>query len=247
MRQVAGASLPDRGPLVVDDGCCAADELALEAVTDRRLENSCGHRVEFPADSRTASTPAPSPGAPTALERKEDHEGEHYRRHGVDHRDSVLALRGASENSEVPSWRWRRTRSLAVIAAVTATTRMIGASQVSTGHYFRRLHPVSTGIRAQERNGGDRPITSIHAVQGCPHWDSNPDCADFKSAASANWAMGALQIRARSSLPSLQNLALYTAVIPQHSRAHLYSSSGRCPPFRLNDRTPEGRSNHWAA
>lgn len=25
----------------------------------------------------------------------------------------------------------------------------------------------------------------------CPHWDSNPDCTDFKSAASAGWAMGA--------------------------------------------------------
>ncbi|MDT5124656.1 MAG: hypothetical protein QOH54_300 [Mycobacterium sp.] len=30
----------------------------------------------------------------------------------------------------------------------------------------------------------------------CPHWDSNPDLADFKSAASANWAMGASQFRA---------------------------------------------------
>ena len=25
----------------------------------------------------------------------------------------------------------------------------------------------------------------------CPQWDSNPHLADFKSAASANWAIGA--------------------------------------------------------
>ena len=33
-------------------------------------------------------------------------------------------------------------------------------------------------------------VAHLHILQ-CPHWDSNPDCADFKSAASANWAMGA--------------------------------------------------------
>lgn len=33
----------------------------------------------------------------------------------------------------------------------------------------------------------------------CPHWDSNPDCDDFKSPASADWAMGAL----KTTVPSL--------------------------------------------
>jgi hypothetical protein len=28
----------------------------------------------------------------------------------------------------------------------------------------------------------------------CPHWDSNPDWTDFKSAASADWAMGAQRL-----------------------------------------------------
>ena len=36
------------------------------------------------------------------------------------------------------------------------------------------------------------PATSAYL---CPQWDSNPHCADSKSAASANWAMGALQLR----------------------------------------------------
>jgi integrase len=44
-----------------------------------------------------------------------------------------------------------------------------------------------------------RDTETVHGINGsgfsqvdrCPHWDSNPDWADFKSAASANWAMGA--------------------------------------------------------
>ena len=31
----------------------------------------------------------------------------------------------------------------------------------------------------------------MQGVNKYPHWDSNPDWTDFKSAASAGWAMGA--------------------------------------------------------
>ena len=54
--------------------------------------------------------------------------------------DSEPALRGASVN-QPPSGARRRTSSLAVIAAVTATTRTIGAIQVSTADYFTMAAP----------------------------------------------------------------------------------------------------------
>lgn len=33
-------------------------------------------------------------------------------------------------------------------------------------------------------------ISTTFANNTSPHWDSNPDCIDFKSTASAGWAMG---------------------------------------------------------
>src|SRR4029077_10233693 len=80
--------------LVVDDGPRVADQSALEAVPDRRLENSCASG-EF-ADSDSFDTRA-LPGALIALERKEDHEGEHYREHGADHRQRACATRRVGE------------------------------------------------------------------------------------------------------------------------------------------------------
>ena len=55
-------------------------------------------------------------------------------------------------------------------------------------------------------------------AEQCPQWDSNPHCADFKSAASANWAIGALQFSAYFLATQLRLPALRTAVIPQRSR-----------------------------
>jgi hypothetical protein len=42
-----------------------------------------------------------------------------------------------------------------------------------------------------------RPLASSARPFQCPQSDSNRHCADFKSAASANWAMGASQFRRR--------------------------------------------------
>lgn len=49
----------------------------------------------------------------------------------------------------------------------------------------------------------------------CPQSDSNRHLADFKSAASANWAMGALQLRAYFAQFQPFPDVLNTAVIPQ--------------------------------
>src|SRR5699024_7030387 len=67
------------------------------------------------------------------------------------------------------------------------------------------------------RRSGGRAVSSAEEVMGsivadggpragsrraCPHRDSDPDCADFKSAASADWAMGAWRsARARAAPP----------------------------------------------
>ncbi len=65
---------------------------------------------------------------------------------------------------------------------------------------------MSSSPDAETANSGKQSAlpASLAALSLCPQWDSNPHWADFKSAASANWAMGALQIRGYLSpnLPS---------------------------------------------
>ena len=46
-------------------------------------------------------------------------------------------------------------------------------------------------------------ILSARQADQCPQWDSNPHCADFKSAASANWAIGAAPRVAQSTVPAV--------------------------------------------
>ena len=58
--------------------------------------------------------------------------------------DSSSAKESVKEHSGTVK-RGDRYREVGLLAAVTATTRMIGASQVSTGHNFRRLDSISTG------------------------------------------------------------------------------------------------------
>lgn len=67
--------------------------------------------------------------------------------------------------------------------------------------YFHQTHPEVFGeaIAAVNRpevnllelgTHSNRSVLDPHGLQ-CPQSDSNRHCADFKSAASANWAMGA--------------------------------------------------------
>ncbi len=76
--------------------------------------------------------------------------------------------------------------------------------------HAQHLHNSSSSASAksviapcQKWNGDrDRRERAIRTIQSgvcemtwCPHWDSNPDCDDFKSSASAGWAMGACLAR----------------------------------------------------
>ena len=67
-----------------------------------------------------------------------------------------------------------------------------------------------------------RCLASHTVIVGCPHWDSNPDWTDFKSVASADWAMGARH----------------------HSRGQRYDARNRVLANQAHVRMGTGNSSH---
>ena len=67
----------------------------------------------------------------------------------------------------------------------------------------------TTPRRAESTTGPFAPITHLPGAFPCPQSDSNRHWADFKSAASANWAMGATQVESLAGLAFRQLLPVF--------------------------------------
>lgn len=75
-------------------------------------------------------------------------------------------------------------------SSAAALPRHLKRSDGTAGRSWARDQGTST------QQAPKQPLTaSSRLIRWCPQSDSNRHCADFKSAASANWAMGASQLR----------------------------------------------------
>ena len=119
------------------------------------------------ADTRGRRPPAQVVGSPWGLLARK---GEQHQQ--CDHRcNTGWALMGY----------WSMRGSLRPFASQLLARNANNLGRKRREYRTTRSRATRTAVR------GDR---QAHILM-CPQWDSNPHCADFKSAASANWAMGA--------------------------------------------------------